>query len=84
LQGYADVDWDGSVMDRKSTFGCCFSLGSSMISWFSSKKTYVILCTAKEEYITMCLACIEAVWLRNLLVGIFDLDLEKTCIFCDN
>jgi hypothetical protein len=33
LSGYTDADWAGSVSDRKSTSGCCFSLGSSMISW---------------------------------------------------
>jgi len=33
LSGYTDSDWVGSVSDRKSTSGCCFSLGSAMISW---------------------------------------------------
>ena len=32
LEGYVDSDWEGSGIDRKSTSGCCFSLGSSMIS----------------------------------------------------
>ena len=32
LVGYTDSDWEGSVEDRKSTFGCCFSLGSIVIS----------------------------------------------------
>lgn len=32
LLGYTDVDWVGSVMDRKRTSKCCFSLGSSSIS----------------------------------------------------
>jgi hypothetical protein len=33
LSGYTDSDWAGSVFDRKSTLGCCFSLESAMISW---------------------------------------------------
>jgi hypothetical protein len=32
LSGYTDSDRDGSVSDRKNTLGCCFSLGSTMIS----------------------------------------------------
>ena len=37
LVGYSDSDWARSVEDRKSTFGCCFSLGFAMVSWFSRK-----------------------------------------------
>jgi hypothetical protein len=33
LNKYTDSDWEGSVSDRKSTSGCYFSLGSTMISW---------------------------------------------------
>jgi hypothetical protein len=32
LQGYANADWVGSVVDRKSTSSCCFTLGSAMVS----------------------------------------------------
>jgi hypothetical protein len=32
LQGYADADWVGSAVDRKITSGCCFTLGSTMVS----------------------------------------------------
>jgi hypothetical protein len=31
LSGYTDADWVGTVSDRKSTSGCCSSLGSAMI-----------------------------------------------------
>ena len=37
LEGYVDSDWAGNVVDRKSTLGCCFSMGSGVISWFSRK-----------------------------------------------
>ena len=32
LSGYTDSNWAGCVSNRKSTSGCCFSLGSSMTS----------------------------------------------------
>eukprot|EP00253_Pinus_taeda_P002102 PITA_02102 len=32
LLGYDDVDWAGNVEDRKSTYGCCLSFGSTSIS----------------------------------------------------
>ena len=37
LEGYVDSDWEGSAIDRKSTSGCCFSMGSGVISWLSRK-----------------------------------------------
>ena len=55
-----------------------------MISWFSRKQSSVALSTAKAEYIAACSASCEAVWLRKLLLDLFDLELEATCIFCDN
>ena len=34
LEGYDYSDWVGSAIDRKSTSGCYFSMGSGVISWF--------------------------------------------------
>jgi hypothetical protein len=47
LQGYTDLDWEGSVVDRKSTSGCCFNLGSTMITWFNRKQTSVALISSR-------------------------------------
>lgn len=41
LYGYADANWASNLVDRKSTSGCCFSLGSTMVSWMSKKQTSV-------------------------------------------
>jgi hypothetical protein len=48
LHGLIDSYWPGSVEDRKSTSGMCFSLGSTMISWGSRKKKSVTLSTIEE------------------------------------
>lgn len=71
-------------MDRKSTSGRCFSLGSTMISLFSRKQTFVALSTIEVEYIATSVVSREVVWLRKLLVGLFDQELETTLIHCDN
>jgi hypothetical protein len=60
LSGYTNVDWAGSVADRKITSGCCFSLGSAMISWQSRKQSSIALSTTEVEYIAACSAsCIK-------------------------
>ena len=41
LEGYVDSDWVGSAINSKNTSGCCFSMGSSVISWFRRNKSYV-------------------------------------------
>jgi hypothetical protein len=84
LRGYIDADWAGSVSDRKSTSGCCFSLGSTMISWQSRKQSSIALSTAEAEYIVACSASCEAIWLRKLMTGLFDLEMRATLILCDN
>jgi hypothetical protein len=84
LSGYTDLDWDGSVSDRKSTSRCCFSLGSTMISWKSMKQSNIALNTTEEEYIVACSANCESIWIRKLLTGLFDLEMEETMILCDN
>ena len=84
LEGYVDSYWVGSSIDRKSTSGCCFSMGLGVISWFTRKYSCVSLSTAKAEYVTACSASCEEVWLRKLLFDLFDLQLDATCIHCES
>jgi hypothetical protein len=83
-QGYADADWAGSAVDRKSTSGCCFTLGSAMVFWCTNKQTSVPLSTAEVEYIALCVAIHKAVWLRKLLADLFGHEMDSTVIHCDN
>ena len=55
-----------------------------MISWFNKKWTSVALITVEEEYISSCSARCEELWLRNLLAGLFDVELEIDSVFCNN
>jgi hypothetical protein len=80
LQVYTDSDWADNVADQKCTSGCCFSFGSIMISWFNRKKTSVALSRIEAENISTCSTSNEVVWLQNMLAGLFDLELETTCI----
>jgi hypothetical protein len=74
----------GSTVDRKSTSGYCFSLGSAMISWSSRKQGSVAQSTAEAEYIAASTTGREAVWLRKLLSDLLRSELEPTVIHCDN
>jgi hypothetical protein len=84
LVDYTDSDWAGCVSDRKSTSGCCFRLGSSVVSWFSRKQKSMSLSFAEAEYMAANQASCETLWLRKLLVGLFGVQLRPTVIYCDN
>jgi len=84
LHGYSNADWASSVVDHKSTFGRCFSLGSASISWMSRKQKSVALSTIETEYIATSMACCEAIWLRKLFSELFEHVLDTTMISCDN
>ena len=73
LEGYVDSNWVGSAINRKSTSGCYFRMGSGVISWFSRKQSYVAPSTAEVEYVVSCSTSFEVVWLRKLLFDFFDL-----------
>ena len=60
LVGYTELDWAGSVSDRKSTSGCCFSLGSTVVSWLSRKQKSVSLSFAATEYMAASQGSCEA------------------------
>jgi hypothetical protein len=84
LQGYADAYWAGSTVDRKSISGCCFTLGSAMVSCCSRKQTSVALSIAEAKYIALCVAVCEAVWLHKLLADLFGHEMDSTITHCDN
>ena len=84
LSGFTDADWAGSPVDRKSTSGYCFSLGSGMTSWCSKKQKSVALCSTEAEYMAASTASCEAIWLRKLLLNLLKKRIESTRIMCDN
>ena len=49
-----------------------------------TSESCVALSTTEVEYVTACSASCEAVWLRKLLSNLFYLQLDATCIYCDN
>ena len=51
LVGYTDSDWAGSVTNRKSTSGCCFSLGTTVIAWRSWKQMRMVFITTQGEHV---------------------------------
>ena len=84
LHGYSDSDWAGCVDSRKSTTGNVHLLGNCAISWSSKKQSIVALSSTEAEYVALCSAAQETVWLRNLLSDIGCTQNTATLIREDN
>ena len=84
LHGFTGADWAGSPMDRNSTSGGIFSIGSTAVSWYSRKQRSVALSSVEAEYMAASLATCEAIWMRKILVSLFGSHLDPIVIHCDN
>lgn len=71
LYGFTNAYWVGNPSDRKSTWGGIFSVGSIVVSWYSRKIIYVAISSAEEKYMAASQAACEAIWIKNILVGLF-------------
>jgi len=69
LIGYSDADWAGDMDSRHSTTGKLFVMSGAAISWLSRKQPVIALSTSEAEYIALCAATQEVIWLRRLLTG---------------
>lgn len=85
IVGYADADWAGNPLDRKSTTGFCMFVGGNLVTWKSKKQTVVARSSAEAEYRAMAAATSEINWLRLLLQELgFNSNNRATQLFCDN
>lgn len=81
---FSDADWTGDVNDRKSTSGYVFLLSGGAVSWSSKKQKCVALSTAEAEYIALCSASQESIWLRQLMTELGNRPETATLIFEDS
>lgn len=57
-------------MNKKYTYGFCFSLGSGVISWFSRKQKLVVLSYVEVKCMVASLVSCEFVWLHKTFTGL--------------
>ena len=61
---YTDVDWAGSIDDRKSTSGAALYLGNCLVAWSSKKQSSVSLSIVEAEYIAAAACCTQVIWMK--------------------
>lgn len=80
LQGYADSDWVGCSDDAESTSGYVFSFGSGTLSWGLKKQDVI----AEAGHISAGAVSNQAIWLRNFLSNVRQVQSEATILRVDN
>jgi hypothetical protein len=53
-----------SEVDRNITSGCCFRLGSVVITWFSRKYNFLALNLVYVEYMVVLMDSCESIWIH--------------------
>ncbi|XP_070042732.1 secreted RxLR effector protein 161-like [Nicotiana tomentosiformis] len=83
LIGYADADYAGYLVDKKSTSSMAHFLGSCLISWGTGKQNSVALSTAEAEYVAVASCCAQLLWIKQQLE---DFSVFSDCVplLCDN
>ena len=66
LEGYADADFAGSLIDARSTTGFIF-ITNGPISWKSRRQQITALSTTEAEMNALAQASKEAIWLASML-----------------
>lgn len=70
LSGYTNIEYEGSLDDRRSMTGYVFFLRSRLISWGSKKQSIKSKSTTKSEYHATGDAIYETIWLCHILIDI--------------
>ena len=83
LVDFADVDFAGYQVDKKSTFGMTHFLGSLLISWGTKKQNSVALSTAEAEYVAAVACCSQFLWIKQHLKD-FGVIIKAIPLMCDN
>ena len=84
LVGFSDSDFAGEKTEYKSTSDYIFYLVNGPISYQSKLQSITVQSSTEAEYIALCNATKEAIFLRELLLELGYFKQEKIPIYSDN
>jgi hypothetical protein len=83
LMGFSDSDYAGDIDSRRSRTGWCWYFCGNLVSWKSKLQHSVALSTAESEYMALCAAAQEMIWLQRLALD-FGYKVKTPTLYSDN
>lgn len=84
IVGYVDADWASNAVDRRSYTGFCFKLSGAVISHECRKQQTVALSSTEAEYMGVCEASKEAIFLKNVMLFLTGKEVGPIVLYNDN
>ncbi|CAI7795450.1 unnamed protein product, partial [Closterium sp. NIES-54] len=84
LTGHADASWVGDLATQRSSQGYTFSLGSSSVSWWSTRSSSVLSSSCEAEIYAGAMAAQELRWLTYLLTDLGEAPRSPLVMYVDN
>jgi len=67
MKVYTNVNYAGSIVDRRSTTSYCMFLDDNLVTWWSKKQNVVARSSAEAEFRTMAQGVCELLWMKIIL-----------------
>ncbi|CAI7774110.1 unnamed protein product [Closterium sp. NIES-54] len=84
LTGHADASWVDDLAMQRSSQGYTFSLGSSSVSWRSSRSSSVLSSSCEAEIYAGAMGAQELRWLTYLLTDLGEAPRSPPVLYVDN
>lgn len=67
LEVFTDADWGNDINDRRSMSGYIIRVFGVTVAWCTRKQQTVALSSTEAEFMALCNAASECIWMRRLL-----------------
>ena len=84
VEAYNDVDWVGSIVNRRSTSRYCTFLGGNLATWRSKKQPVVARSSTEAEFKAIAQGICELLWIKIILINLGITLKEPMRLYCDN
>ena len=84
LEAYTNVDWTGSMTDKRSIVGYCTFLGGNLVTQRSKKQLVMACSSAQAEFRAMTQGICELLWLKIIPSDLKVKVKSPMMLYCDN